>query len=109
MTRTDHKARTPSTASALASVSEVGGDGLTSSAVIRIDDAYQEYCRRCEAGEALDPRSFFGRFQDASGLIKLMQAEEFLENNPQLLVEDEVVAWPECGTTFLDYKLVLEL
>ena len=74
-----------------------------------IDRAYEEYCERLDAGDAVDPDEFCARFPAfETSLRRLLQAHNNLENDPELLRELSV-RWPEAGETFLGYRLLSEL
>ncbi len=75
-----------------------------------LDLAYDEYCRRVEAGETPDPDDFCARFPTfQSSLRRAIQAHEFLAGNPGLLDEREAIAWPIEGETFQGFRLLREL
>jgi serine/threonine protein kinase len=75
-----------------------------------LDRAYDEYCRRTGAGEALDLEAFCDEYPTfKSSLRKLIQAHRFLEENPQLLGEGQPISWPEPGHTFVGFTLLAEL
>src|SRR4029077_6019459 len=74
-----------------------------------IDRAYEEYCERLDAGDAVEPDEFCARFPAfETSLRRLLQAHNNLENDPELLRELSV-RWPEPGETFLGYRLLSEL
>src|SRR5262245_55233810 len=51
-----------------------------------LDQAYDEYCERLEAGEAVDPDAFCARFPGfETSLRRQIEAHEYLEKNPHLL------------------------
>jgi serine/threonine protein kinase/Tfp pilus assembly protein PilF len=73
----------------------------------RLGLAYEEYCERREAGEAVDADTFCAQFPSLrSSLSKLLKAHRFLEEHPELLGE---VNWPQPGETFVGFELVEEL
>lgn len=74
-----------------------------------LDQAYQDYCTRCDAGEQVDPDDYCAQYPGfQSSLGRLLQAHRYLENNLALTGAEEV-HWPEVGDTFLDYQLVMQL
>ncbi len=75
-----------------------------------LDQAYQAFCDRTEAGERLDLEAFCAQFPTLqSSLPRLLQAHRFLEDRWADSPCDQDIHWPEPGDTFLDYRLVLEL
>lgn len=75
-----------------------------------LDLAYEEYCQRREAGEAIDSDEFCGRFPKyRSSLQRLLGAHQFLEDNPHLLTAPGPGIWPTPGQTFLGYSLIRQL
>jgi serine/threonine protein kinase len=75
-----------------------------------LDQAYQDFCKRREQGEQLDPDAYCAQFPSMlSALTKLLQAQLFLEEHSVLFAEMPEIRWPEAGETFLDYQLKLEL
>ena len=82
---------------------------LTKAALV--DQAYQEYWDRREAGETVDADEFCAGFPYVrTSLGKVIQWHIYLEENPGLCEEHETaVCWPEAGEPFLDYQLLLEL
>jgi serine/threonine protein kinase/Tfp pilus assembly protein PilF len=76
---------------------------------IVLDLAYEEYCQRCELGEAIDAAEFCRRFPPCrDSLQRLIDVHRYLEQNPQLLT-DRSPRWPQPGDTFLGYRLIEEL
>ena len=81
----------------------------TTSKARLVDQAYQEFCDRCEAGENIDADAFCAAFPNLqSSLARVLQAHQFLEDNPELTNDDEI-RWPLAGDAFLDYRLILQL
>jgi serine/threonine protein kinase len=75
-----------------------------------VDQVYEEFCARRDRGEAIDPDLFCAQFPALqSRLGRLLQAHLFLEDHAALLDDPAEICWPECGQTFLDFHLVLEL
>jgi eukaryotic-like serine/threonine-protein kinase len=94
----------PDAQAALALHPELGADR----SVVR-DLAYEEYCRRREAGEALDPDAFCDRFPALkASLRRLLEAHEFCEENPDLWSE-ESQRWPGPGELVGGFELRREL
>jgi serine/threonine protein kinase/Flp pilus assembly protein TadD len=69
------------------------------------DLAYEEYCRRLEAGERPDADAFCGQFPSAvqRSLRGLLLAHELLVG--QVPGRDAGAAWPEPGDVFLGFRL----
>jgi serine/threonine protein kinase/Tfp pilus assembly protein PilF len=71
-----------------------------------LDLAYEEYCRRIEAGESLDPDAFANRFVVCRrSLRRLLEVHSLLAQNVALIHLAEA-RWPEVGQQFQDYHLV---
>src|SRR5689334_19208637 len=74
-----------------------------------IDEAYDEYCRRREIGDVPDPDAFCQGFPYQSSLRRLLEADRFLQENPELLERRGPTQWPEPGAYFLGFILHREL
>lgn len=86
-----------------------------------LEDAYQEYCERCEAGETIDADAFCDQYPALkSSLHKLLQVHLYLEDHSSLvrepalsrLADDTRIAptrWPEPGDEFLGFLMLHEL
>src|SRR5262249_17979227 len=71
------------TADVLAALAEY--PELAAEKAVALDLAYEEYCRRREAGEDVDPDSFCARFPSLRvSLRKQLEAHAFLEGRPDL-------------------------
>lgn len=76
---------------------------------IVVDLAYEEYCRRTEAGELVDPQEFADRFpQHARSLFKVVQVYNFFKDDEQF-VKHARLDWPISGDDFLGFQLHEEL
>jgi len=74
-----------------------------------IDQAYEEFCNKLEAGDVVDTDEFCARYPAfQTSLRRLLQAHQSLEENPDLL-RDLSTRWPEPGESFLGYRLLSEL
>jgi eukaryotic-like serine/threonine-protein kinase len=74
-----------------------------------IDQAYEEYCNKLEAGDLVDTDEFCARYPAfQTSLRRLLQAHQNLEENPDLL-RNLSARWPEPGESFLGYRLLTEL
>jgi hypothetical protein len=75
----------------------------------QVDEVYAEYCRRCHAGEEIDPDAFCAQHSHLkSTLAPLLEAHHWLKQNPQL-VEALPPRWPEAGEDLLDLHIIGEL
>jgi serine/threonine protein kinase len=75
-----------------------------------VDLAYEEWCRRREAGEQPDLEAFCARFPlFQSTLIDLLGTHSFLAGNLRFSAACQPTPWPQCGRTFLGFKLIEEL
>ncbi len=71
-----------------------------------LDLAYEEYCRRREAGSSPDPVEFCERFPICkTSLRNLISAHRFMEESSLLSALEEAVSWPEPGEEFLGFSL----
>src|SRR5438094_9692520 len=66
-----------------------------------IDQAYDEYCRRRERGEAADPDAFCRAFPFPSSLHCLLEADQFLEKCEEFVEAGGTARWPKPGAYFL--------
>jgi tetratricopeptide (TPR) repeat protein len=75
-----------------------------------VDRAYEEYCRRADAGEAVDPEAFCAEFPGCeASLRRLLDVHHFLEELPDLLGAGAPPDWPAPGESFLGFDLEVEL
>jgi serine/threonine protein kinase/Tfp pilus assembly protein PilF len=74
-----------------------------------LDRAYEEYCRRVEAGETIDTQVFCQQYPALRSLRKLLEAHQFLEENPEVLPTELPEGWPKPGQTFKGFALLREL
>src|SRR5690242_14752244 len=83
--------------------------GVPNGKAALVEQAYEEFCRLQEEGEAVDSDAFCARFPGAkSSLARLLRAHRYLEGNPDLL-HPPPVCWPEAGQEFLGFTLLREL
>jgi serine/threonine protein kinase/Tfp pilus assembly protein PilF len=74
---------------------------------LAVDRAYEEYLRRREAGEEIDRDEFCARYPAVyHSLYQVIQADQFLEENPQFLEDRPPLGWPEPGESFQGFRLV---
>jgi serine/threonine protein kinase len=73
--------------------------------------AYEEYCRRLEAGEQLDPAAFCARFPAAvqDSLALLIHVHNLLPEELKKAEAETPVSWPSPGDTFLGFVLRRQL
>lgn len=84
----------------------LGGSGIG----VPVDAAYEEFCRRRQRGEAVDPDAFCAEHPELqSRLEELLRVHLFLEQNPRLLDDAGEISWPVVGERFLDFDLIGEL
>jgi serine/threonine protein kinase len=73
-----------------------------------LDLAYEEYCRRVDAGEEVDVHGFVRRFPGyQTSLLRQIEAHEWLAGCPELL--GAPIVWPTQGEEFLGFRLREEL
>jgi eukaryotic-like serine/threonine-protein kinase len=108
--------------------SRTADEACEASRVAPIDLAYQEYCRRVDAGEKIDPVDFCGREFPAltEDLLKVIALRAFISGmgpfSPSMLngtgasatviqsgEGKATIAWPELNAKFLGFTLVAEL
>ena len=78
------------------------------SAVITL--AYEEYCRRQEMGERLQPSEFAARYSCVSrSLFRLIELDDFLQGHSEITTEMQAGIWPDANREFEGFKLVEEL
>ena len=95
----------PDARAALAHQPELAAD---KSVVLEL--AYEEYCLRCERGQALDAEAFCDRFPTyCQSLRRLVAAHQFLGEKVHVLTETRPVRWPEPGEQLGDFLLLREL
>jgi serine/threonine protein kinase len=97
-----------------AALSSAWPDGSSEPAMekeVQIDAAYDEYRRLRDQGAEPDPDAFCRDFPFQSSLRRLLEADRFLRENPQLLesLESAPPAWPKPGAFFLGFLLQREL
>jgi hypothetical protein len=72
--------------------------------------AYEEFCQRKDAGEAIDPESFVNEFPTIrNSLLDLIQVHDFLDNDSRLAGKQDLPKWPKPGDVFLGFELLEEL
>jgi tetratricopeptide (TPR) repeat protein len=75
-----------------------------------VDLAYEEYCRKKDAGASIDIHQFASRFPDIEqSLIRVLEVHEYLEQNPDSTFAEFTPQWPEVGDEFLGFYLLAEL
>jgi serine/threonine protein kinase len=81
---------------------------LCRSKSVVLDLAYEEYCRRVDAGEEVDVPGFVRRFPGyQTSLLRQIEAHEWLAEHPEVL--GAPVTWPIEGAEFLGFRLREEL
>jgi len=84
--------------------------GLKNHRTIVFELAYEEYCARRKAGESLDAMAFCQRFQSlGQSLYFFITIRSGLENDPEYAALLNDVAWPEPGSHFLGFDLIVEI
>src|SRR3569623_2864264 len=74
---------------------------------IVLDLAYEEFCLRCEAGEAPQRAAFCKPFsRHRQSLERLLSVHEFLQRNSDLLIDAQSVDWPDVGRTIAGFQLL---
>lgn len=76
---------------------------------IVLDLAYEEYCQRVEAGEAVETDPFCMRFRPfAESLRRLVEVHDYLEDHPHLLPMQNA-PWPSPGQKLAGFTTITEL
>jgi eukaryotic-like serine/threonine-protein kinase len=84
--------------------------GLQQYPSIVVDLAYEEYCRRVDAGEPTDPQQFAQRFPDVEApLLKLLEVHEYLDEHPDAFGAVPAPEWPQAGDEVAGFVLVREI
>lgn len=72
--------------------------------------AFEEYCRRCDAGEMVRGTEFAARFSLVQrSLQRLIEVDGYLKENSVLAENLQQGLWPDVGETFLGFDLIEEL
>jgi len=75
-----------------------------------VDLAYEEFCRRVDAGESADPQEFARRFPDvAQSLLKVLEVHQYLDHHPDAFAPDTPPEWPEAGDEVAGFTIVREI
>jgi len=96
--------RRPDAAAALRENPDIAADRA-----IALDLAYEEFCTREEAGEALDPAEFCAHFQFGASLHRLLTVHQFLDEHPDALGGSIPTVWPTAGQAVGDFLVLREL
>ena len=84
--------------------------GLRQYPSVVVDLAYEEFCRRGDAGEPADPQQFAQCFPDvAAPLLKLLEVHEYLDEHPNAFGAVPAPEWPEAGDEVGGFVLVREI
>ena len=83
--------------------------GLAEHRSVVVDLAYEEFCRRLDAGQPPDPQEFVRRFPDvAQSLLKVLEVHQYLDHHPDAF-EPAEQAWPQEGEETAGFLLVREI
>ncbi|HEY1192245.1 MAG TPA: hypothetical protein VGE74_31765, partial [Gemmata sp.] len=93
----------PDAAAALRADPEIAADRA-----VALDLAYEEFCSREEAGEALDADEFCAQFPFGASLRRLLTVHQFLGAHPDALA-GAPPAWPTAGESVGDFLVLREL
>ena len=75
-----------------------------------VDLAYEEFCRRLDAGEPPAPGEFVRRFPEvAESLLELLEVHDYLKEHPDEFVNRSSPAWPEPGDEVSGFFIVHEI
>jgi tetratricopeptide (TPR) repeat protein len=75
-----------------------------------IDLLYEEYCRRVERGEEVDPDAFCDEFPSfRKSLRHALEVHQFADERLRRFASPRGPHWPEAGAVFLGFCLVREL
>ncbi|QJW99416.1 serine/threonine-protein kinase [Frigoriglobus tundricola] len=96
--------RRPDAAAALRENPDIAADRA-----IALDLAYEEFCTREEAGEALDPAAFCAHFSFGASLHRLLTVHQFLDEHPDALGGAVPTVWPTAGQAVGDFLVLREL
>ncbi|WP_437206047.1 protein kinase domain-containing protein [Planctomicrobium sp. SH664] len=74
------------------------------------DLAYEEFIRRQDLGEDVNPEAFVSRFPSiASLLYRMFDFCEIVKQSPELFVNPTALAWPEIGSIVGQFELVQQI
>ena len=77
---------------------------------LALELAYEEYCQREEAGEAVSAERFCVRFPSIShSLRRQIEVHQYLESNPEMLAAAAAMYWPEAGQMFGEFRILEQL
>ncbi len=84
--------------------------GLAQYGSVVVDLAYEEFCRRLDAGEPADPQEFAQRFPAvAQSLLKVLEVHQYLEHHPDAFTPNSPPNWPQAGEEVSGFALVCEI
>jgi serine/threonine protein kinase/Tfp pilus assembly protein PilF len=77
---------------------------------IVVDLAYEEFCRRLDAGEPMEAEEFARRFPAVTTpLLKLLEVHAYLDQHPDAFANAPEVEWPEAGADVAGFRLDREI
>jgi eukaryotic-like serine/threonine-protein kinase len=72
--------------------------------------AYEEFCRRLDAGEPMKAEEFARRFPAVkTPLLKLLEVHAYLDQHPDAFGKWPEVVWPEAGADVAGFQLDREI
>ena len=75
-----------------------------------VDLAYEEFCRRLDAGEPMQAEEFARRFPAVRApLLKLLEVHAYLDRHPDAFGNAPEVDWPEAGADVAGFRLDREI
>lgn len=84
--------------------------GLAKYRSVVVDLAYEEFCRRIDAGEPADAQAFARRFPAvASSLRKVLEVHQYIQQHPDAFASPAAPVWPEAGEDVPGFTLVREI
>jgi len=84
--------------------------GLKQYPSVVVDLAYEEFCRRIDAGEDADPEEFARRFPEVeASLLKLLEIHEYLDEHPDAFGAAAPPVWPQAGEDVGGFVLIREI
>lgn len=103
-----HEWRNGTAADALAAIQK--HPALWNDASLVVDLAYEEYCLRVKAGEAIEPSAFSRKFPGVEDAIaRQIEFHRLIECAPDFLENLLEPKWPSVGDHFLGYLLLEEI
>jgi eukaryotic-like serine/threonine-protein kinase len=75
-----------------------------------LDLAYEEFCRRTDAGERPERNSFARRFPEVEhSLLRVLEVHDYLDHHPDTMFKEPSTGWPQARDEIGGFTLVREI